>query len=310
VKKKIFHYLVAAFALMIGWQVSRSFFIDEERHIRSQIRSQFEQKFATEIEDAKKRFGLHPFSLQAAQSNQPSAIESKNVILIHGLDDPGKVWMNLAPVVARNNHNVWIMTYPNDQPIRDSAFFFNEQLIQLKNTGVDEVFIVAHSMGGLVTREVLTNPETRCSTTSCKRTHIKQLIMVGTPNHGSEMARFRELAEFREQASRLFEGQAGWLDWIADGAGEAGLDLMPGSSFLQELNQRPLPVDTEFFIIAGVIAEQDNIGDALVSLDSAKLEDIPFTVVEGNHLSIVRNISEMSQRIPPAIPIISELLDH
>lgn len=300
--KKFNAFLIALLALATGWQVTRSFWTEEEKQLRSQIRTEFEQQFTDEITQSKKRFGIKAF-------NQHST-EARHVILIHGLDDPGKVWMNLAPVLADQNHNVWIMTYPNDQPIKESSFFFNEQLKKLKQERISDVTVIAHSMGGLVSREVLTNPQTLCKDNSCNRSHIRQLIMVGTPNHGSEMARFRTLAEIREQTERLIEGDARWLDWIADGAGEAGLDLLPESRFLHDLNQRTLPDNTDFFVIAGVIADQEEIGDSLVSLNSAKLEGVPFEVVSGNHLGIIRNVTESSNRIPPAIPVITGLLEN
>jgi pimeloyl-ACP methyl ester carboxylesterase len=298
--KKFTGFLIAIVVLTTGWQVTRSFWTEEEKQLRSQIRSSFEQQFTDEIAQSKKRFGLKAFN--------PHSPDARHIILIHGLDDPGKVWMNLAPALARLNHNVWIMTYPNDQPIKESAFLFNEQLKQLKQEGISDISVIAHSMGGLVSREVLTNSQTLCKAKACTRSHIRQLIMVGTPNHGSELARFRSFAEFREQTERLIEGEARWLDWIADGAGEAGIDLLPKSQFLLELNQRPLPDNTDYFIIAGAVTDQEDIGDTLVSLDSAKLESVPFEVVSGNHLSMIRNISVSSRRIPPAIPVITKLL--
>jgi hypothetical protein len=158
--------------------------------------------------------------------------------------------------------------------------------------------------------------------------------MVGTPNHGSYLARFRGLSEIREQISRLIDGEAGWLDGFFDGAGEAGLDLIPGSPFLSALNGRPAPAETEMHVIAGVIGKDEaealaamlegtqtapddtviiplaeRIGDGLVSLPSARLPDVPLTRVSGNHLSIIRNLSESSQRVPPALPVIFTLLD-
>ena len=52
----------------------------------------------------------------------------------------------------------------------------------------------------------------------------------------------------------------------------------------------------------------EQIGDGLVSLPSARLPDVPLTRVSGNHLSIIRNLSESSQRVPPALPVIFGLL--
>lgn len=317
--------------LTLGWQVSRSFFSTQEQEIRSDIRHEFEESFAEMATASQRRYGL----VQINQSNE----ESKNVILIHGLDDPGKVWMNLAPRLADENLNVWKMTYPNDQPVKKSAALFFKQLVGLNQNGINNIVIVAHSMGGLITREVLTNPDWQCKNTECaeaKIPHVDQLIMVGTPNHGSVMARFRMFAEIREQIERLIEGEAAWLDWIFDGAGEAGVDLIPGSAFLSDLNSRQHPEKTKYYVIAGVIGSEERqslkkllknfpdhefitgpidtlletIGDGLVTLESASLENIPVIVVSGNHLSIIRNVSRKSSRIPPAVPVIIKLISN
>lgn len=45
----------------------------------------------------------------------------------------------------------------------------------------------------------------------------------------------------RDQGVRYLRGEGQALGGIFDGTGEAKLDLMPGSTFLKELNQRRLP---------------------------------------------------------------------
>jgi len=307
------------------WQVGRTFLPDQERATRSGIKETIEAVFPEEAAQARARFGL--FRLKAASPGK------REVVLIHGLDDPGLVWMNLAPALHAAGHGVSVMEYPNDQPVRDSARAFFEALQSLSAQGVGSLSIVAHSMGGLVSREMLSNPAFSCEQPACSMPRVRQLIMVGTPNHGSHIARFRGLGELREQVSRMIEGRAGWLDGIFDGAGEAGLDLIPGSPFLTELNAREHPIGTEMLVIAGVIAKDEAeslarliddaglapdggmvvpmaemIGDGLVSLESATLEGTTLVRVSGTHLSMIRNLSLSSERVPPAIPIILEWL--
>ena len=200
-------------------------------------------------------------------------------------------------------------------------------------------------MGGLVSREMLTNPDFNFAGLAAqeKVPGIKHLIMVGTPNHGSQLARFRAFAELRDQLSRLQRGQAGWMDFILDGAGEAKIDLLPGSLFLTELNDRPHPQGVEQLVIAGVtspwkendikrwlrntgkekpadqqqaidslgrymISMVNGLGDGLVTVDSTRLEGVAHRSVEGTHLSMIRNVTRDSRRIPPAVPIIVDWL--
>ena len=255
------------------------------------------------------------------------------------------MWQSLAPALVKEDFNVWLMQYPNDQPIVESAWLFFEELEGLKKRGIDRISIVAHSMGGLVSREMLTRPEIEYSASAKNRRvpEVAALIMIGTPNHGSQLARLRVFTEMRDQLARLTKGQANWLGGILDGAGEAKIDLLPGSRFLTDLNERPHPEGIDLLIIAGItspwsekdidrwvgnlrknvsddkqkwvdefghnmIALTHGLGDGLVTVESTRLEGIPHRTVDGTHLSMIRNITRDNPRIPPAVPIIVDLL--
>ena len=321
---RCFRWVLMIALALLAWQLLRFGFPEEERKVRGQVREALTNSFPELANDAHSRFGVRRVG--------PTSPARGDVLLLHGLDDPGLVWMNLTPALVEEGYGVLVLDYPNDQSIFDSARFLGAQLETLARQGVQEIRIVAHSMGGLVSRELLTSPELRCMPPSCERPRVRQLIMVGTPNHGSDLARVRELGEVREQVSRLFTGEVGWLDWIFDGAGEAGLDLIPGSAFLEALNARALPDRVRMLVIAGEIGKpqweqleallqeyangvpqslreaREQLGDGLVSVDSARLPGVPLIRVPGNHLSIIRNVSATSTRTPPAIPIILQYL--
>ncbi|MHC4718838.1 MAG: esterase/lipase family protein, partial [Planctomycetota bacterium] len=211
------------------------------------------ERFPEETAAFSRSFGLVRFESDGAVCDG-GASGRGSVVLVHGLDDPGKVWRSLAPELCDQAFDVWLMQYPNDQPIEESADWFFEELKGLRERDVDRISIVAHSMGGLVSRDLLTRPEieyaeaVRCEVVP----EVTALIMVGTPNHGSPMARIRVLAEVRDQLARLTKGEGSWLGGILDGAGEAKIDLLPGSRFLTELDRRPHPEGLSMLIIAGV----------------------------------------------------------
>jgi hypothetical protein len=200
-------------------------------------------------------------------------------------------------------------------------------------------------MGGLVSREMLTSPEFEYyrSVNENLVPEVVKFIMVGTPNHGSQMARFRLFGEVRDHIARLSKGETTWQGAIFDGAGEAKIDLLPESRFLTELNSRPHP-DIDMLIIAGITSpwQEDDIngmvddvrkevpedqqelvndigeyliemthglGDGLVTVESTRLQGIPHRTVGGTHLSMIRNITASSIRIPPAVPIIIKYLE-
>ena len=253
-KKRRWPWIIGGILLIIGlWQLLANLYQEEEKQLRSKLRETVKEKFPEQAAELSKTFGLFFFETdqEASRGVDP---DRKSVVLIHGLDDPGQVWQNLAPELVKENFNVWMMHYPNDQPIVESARLFFDELKALRQRGIDRISIVAHSMGGLVSREMLTRPEIEYnrSAKNQQAPMVAALIMVGTPNHGSQLARLRLFTELRDQWVRLTKGEANWLAGILDGAGEAKIDLLPGSRFLTELNGRPHPEGVDMMIIAGV----------------------------------------------------------
>ena len=170
--------------------------------------------------------------------------------------------------------------------------------------------------------------------------------MLGTPNHGTPLARLRGVIQLRGQFHRWLSGEWSLGDAIADGAGEAGRDLLPGSVFLRRLNNRSRPSHTIYTIVAGQISPLDDeeiealaeriqklsrsfgapdsvpsdfamstltgairgLGDGLVSIKSAELEGVDdVVIVPANHLSMIVNVFA-SDATPPAIPYVLERL--
>lgn len=341
-RKKWIVLFAVLFLPVISYFALGRIFPEDSRKLNSRIRESLEQEFPEQAAAVRARYGIRPAGAEACGMDPAH----RNVVLVHGLDDPGEVWMNLRPKLEDKGFCVWIFSYPDDQAVSDSARFFFEEMKSLRKRGVAEVSVVAHSMGGLVTREMLTHPG--ISYTHAARNtlvpDISNLIMIATPNHGSEMARLRLVAEFRDQLSSLLLGDYVWFEGIMDGAGEAGIDLTPGSDFLEELNGRPHPLNLRMEVIAGVIdpltsesiqqsgvgflearsgrtEEQElgilrfldsmafKLGDGLVPVESAKLDGYPLSIVSGTHLSIIRNLSGKSERVPPAIPVVLDYLE-
>jgi hypothetical protein len=106
------------------------------------------------------------------------------IVLVHGLDDPGWMWRDMVPALRGAGHDVARMEYLNDGPIDEAADLLAWSLLALRAAGVEHVDVVAHSMGGLVTRDVLTRPAyyDGDGRGDERLPAIRRLIMCGTPN--------------------------------------------------------------------------------------------------------------------------------
>ena len=340
----LYRILAGIILVLVVYQLVTHFYRDEEKEVRTNVRTAVKKAFPGHKDKYSETIGLFRYGQNSAALSKTDS-STDTVVLIHGLDDPGKVWQDLAPALAYKGYDVWQFEYPNDQPLVESAALFFQELQRLTAEQIERISIVAHSMGGLITREMLTSADIdyRGSFTSGLIPKVAVLIMVGTPNHGSHMVQLRFFSEVRDHLTRLVKGQTGWLNFIFDGAGEAKIDLLPDSTFLNELNGRPAPRDIDQLIIAGVTSPWDQkqldgllnsysakltgassedldslksmlasvtngLGDGLVSVESTRLTGIPHVTVKGTHLSMIRNVTANSERTPPAIPIILEHL--
>jgi hypothetical protein len=336
-KRRWWLYVLTVIVLAVVFEYVLDFFPEEQKELRSEVRRTVKQAFPEHAAQLAGTYGLTSWGKEVA-GNIEFVPERATVVLVHGLDDPGKVWTVLAPNLAGIQFNVLQMRYPNDQPIVESAAFFRQELHRLFKLGVGEISIVAHSMGGLVSREVLTSVSSGTDGKDLPDIpNVMHLVMVGTPNHGSELARFRILGELREQWVNSTENRGHILAGIMDGAGEAKIDLLPGSQFLSALNSRPHPENVEMLVIAGVVnpwnendirrifnsgemsaaseelaawvkTMNNGLGDGLVTVESTRLEGVGHMLVNGSHLSMIRNMIGTSERIPPAVPLIMEAL--
>lgn len=198
----------------------------------------------------------------------PTPTPAHVVLLLHGLDEPGQIFNDLAPALAEAGYSVARFDYPNDQSPARSAERLGDALVALRAAGTEHVDLIGHSMGGLVARDVLTRDTiyngqgdpraARADSGDAPLPMVDRLILVGTPNQGSPWARLRAIGEIREQLVRFRESDSNdprqLLTFLSDGLGDAGEDLLPGSAFLTRLNARPLPQGVAITTIVGEVA--------------------------------------------------------
>ncbi len=169
-----------------------------------------------------------------------SAAEYFAMELSHALHDP-------------INSRMAVFGYPNDGSICESASVLHEMLMELhRQSPATRVSIVAHSMGGLVARHAI---EPIAPKTGCQLPCVDQLVMLCPPNHGSVLAQYADALELHDALVKLQSGSYSFTQvlksLVNDGLGEACEELVPTSSFLRELNNRPRADGVRYSIIAG-----------------------------------------------------------
>ena len=186
---------------------------------------------------------------QAAKSGQPP------VLLIHGyLATRGSLHL-FEQQLADRGHIV--ISYPlgfpvNLRDIRDSAGLIARKVESvIGQTGVARIDVVAHSMGGLVGLYYLKRLG--------GRHRVRRLILMGTPTQGTWSA---------------------LLGLVTAPFGRASLQLLPGSPFLRELEEIPLPPGVEVISIGA-------IRDWLAPLSTTVLNGVRHIAVATGHSGLL-----------------------
>ncbi len=147
------------------------------------------------------------------------------VVMVHGLWSSPTTWMEMlndlrAFPELRRRYQFWFYQYPTGQPFWTSAAQMRESLAQMRadldprgeNSNLDQMVLVGHSMGGLVSRlqtidsgdrfwnlvskvpieDINASEEERNKLARSFYFHpnpaIKRVITLGTPHHGSNFA--------------------------------------------------------------------------------------------------------------------------
>ncbi|MFN3242486.1 MAG: esterase/lipase family protein [Planctomycetota bacterium] len=171
---------------------------------------------------------------------EPYAKHKIPVLLIHGIRSAGGDWREVVARLDRTRYQPWILQYPSGFDLATVGLYVHQALLQLHvQHGFERLCIVAHSMGGLVGRNVVS----RCIESG--DVPVDTFITVSTPWGGHWGASV---------------GVA-----IAPTVVPVWRDMVPDSPFLQSLWQRPLPDDVHFSMLFSFRGSSD---DGVISFES------------------------------------------
>ena len=122
-------------------------------------------------------------------TNRSNVNSKLPVLLLHGYLSNASVWEKWETAVEKDSIAYKAVTFENDDPCgkaKDHAMELNHIIEDFKNdTRKEKINIVGHSKGGLDARVYLANNLTN--------TNIANLIMIGTPNAGSPLAKLNDI---------------------------------------------------------------------------------------------------------------------
>jgi pimeloyl-ACP methyl ester carboxylesterase len=184
----------------------------------------------------------------------PSPTSGPPVLVIHGyLATKGSLHL-LEQQLAKRGHVVMSFRFGpiNLGDIRDSAGLVARKVESIvAQTGVSHVDIVGHSMGGLVALHYVKRLG--------GRHRVRRLVLLGTPAQGTWSALF---------------------GLITAPLGLASLQLLPGSPFLKELAETPLPKGVDVVSIGA-------LRDWLAPVATTALEGVRQVALPTSHSGLL-----------------------
>jgi pimeloyl-ACP methyl ester carboxylesterase len=268
------------------------------------------------------------------------------LVLIHGILSSPMSWGSMvnalrADPVLRKRYQVWLYYYPTANHFLVTAARLREELARLRaelgsdrDPALDNMVLMGHSQGGIIARlltvaggddfwRLISNQpftalparpaferELREAFFFQPQPYVKRVVMLATPNHGSQIIRTPPL-----RLLRPFIRDPAWLEagveetarlnpyFFREGGLPTTLDLLaPGAPFLEVLAARPRGEGVHYHTVMGaaattpiVTAERLLAGsgwsepdDGIVPCSSARLEGVDSErVVPAEHTEVL-----------------------
>lgn len=223
-------------------------------------------------------------------------LDKQPVLFVHGIYGTYPTWGG-NPFYIHNEYDAWQLYYPYDMKINDCSYILKKAINNILsgdplgtlNYSSSNINIVAHSMGGLVSRYYIQGNSDQ---------KVRKLLMLGTPNNGS-------FASYRA-SNNFITGSLGEIILGKDKESPALIDMIPGSNLLYYLKTSNVKrlfeedIKKSYLVIAGtknlsnLHHEAIQHEDGVVAVSSASLldRDISLATKFLNHTEMRSQISQ------------------
>jgi hypothetical protein len=179
---------------------------------------------------------------------EPYSSKRIPVMFVYGIGGSPQDWRTILEKIDRKKYQPWFYQYPTGFRLDKSANALASSFVLLKQRyGFEHMDVVAHSMGGLVSRGAIQR-----AAILAKTNFVARFISISTPWDGHGAAKYG--------VKHLNYPVPSWRD------------MAPGSAYLKEILSKPLPDGTRYDLIfsyksSGAMGLPDE-NDGVVSLES------------------------------------------
>lgn len=185
---------------------------------------------------------------------EPYSPEKIPVLFVYGIGGSPQDWRTILKKMDRKKYQPWFYQYPTGFHLDKSANALAGSLVQLKHRfGFEHIDVVAHSMGGLVSRGAIQR-----TAILAKTNFVARFISISTPWDGHEAA--------GRGVKYMNYPVPSWRD------------MVPGSTYLKDIRSTPIPTGTRYDLIfsykssSGFGLPDEN--DGVVSLKSELVPEV------------------------------------
>lgn len=199
------------------------------------------------------------------------------VLLVHGAAGSPQDWRYFIKAMDQSRYQPWIFYYPSGARLNTLSLFLRKKLYDLEQKyNYEQVYVVAHSMGGLVSRSALIEPDHHNQA-------VKLFVSISTPWGGEQRAK-----------TGVEHSPAVIPSWK---------DMEPDSDFIRSVFAKKIPDTMRYYLFfghkgGGNLFRQNN--DSTVTLESmldprAQADALKVMGFNEDHISILNSAEVIAQ---------------